>query len=282
MINLWNWFYPTRITNIKQSVNSDITIDGKIDDDPIFNLIFHFHCVRHEKVCYSIAKLEEHLSIFNGHKILTVSSPDNKFYDNLIFKLLVEKFANKENIHIIPVTNDNNTRETLHFFDKACPLLKYLLQANKQKNSYTFYGHSKGCTHAEKTYAITCWVNTLFKYNLDLFYNKIKPQLLTNKYKFIGCLKTIKGSVFEASFHYCGTFFWFNSNLIENNNYKTHDHKVGLEMWPGYMANDSECLSVFDLDNIEPYRYGYWYNLVDNRIIDRPITFSCDSIGGQL
>jgi len=282
MINkLYNWIYPTKTTDIKQTTDSDVTIDGKVENSPLFNLIFHFHCVRHEKVCYSIAKIEQHLEIFNGHRIFTVSSPDNKFYDNPIYKLLIEKFA-KKNVHIIPVTNDSVVRETLHFFDKACPLLHHLLKINKQNNSYTFYGHSKGCTHAEKTYSITCWVNTLFKYNLDLFYNKIKPELLTNQYKFVGCLKRTGSSGFGASFHYCGTFFWFNSNILDNPTYRTHEHKLGLEMWPGYIANDAECLSVFDLDNIEPYRYDYWYNLVYGRIIDRPITFSCSAIGDQL
>jgi hypothetical protein len=280
-MNLWNWFFPTKETDttVTQEPISDVAIDGEIKDDPVFNLIFHFHCVRHEKVCYSIAKIEQHLDIFNGHKIFTVSSPDNTFHNNPIFELIVKKFA-KKNVYIIPVINDSEVRETLHFFDKACPLLNNLLKAHKQENSYTFYGHSKGCTHAEKTYSITCWVNTLFKYNLDLFYNKIKPELLTNKYKFVGCLKR-NGSSFGAAFHYCGTFFWFSSNLTENT-YRTHEHKLGLEMWPGYVANDSECLSVFDLEITDPYKYDFWYNLVYGRVIERPITCSCASIGDQI
>jgi hypothetical protein len=278
MTKIWNWLYSKNISTIEQN-SPYVSIIENNEENEIFNLIFHFHCVRHEKVCYSIAKLEEHLSIFNGHKIFTISSPDDKFDNNPIFKLLIQKFA-KKNVHFIPVTNNKISRETLHFFDKACPLLTNLLEANKQEKSYTFYGHSKGCTHPEKDYVITSWVNTLFKYNLDLFYNKIKPELLTNKYKFVSCLKTENSSSLGVDFHYAGTFFWFDTSILFNNTFlRGYDHKLGLEMWPGHVASDSECLSVFNIDNLSPYRYDCWYNLVYNRTIDVPKTFPCSSIG---
>ena len=284
-MSIWNWFSSTKKDIEVSSISTEIETTSSSTDTPtediLLNLVFHFHCLQHEKVCYSISKLEEHMSIFNGHKIFTISSPDNKFDNNPIFKLIVQKFT-KYNVNFIPVVNDPKIRETLHFFDKACPLLINLLKANKQEKSYTFYGHSKGCTHPENDYAITCWINTLFKYNLDLFYNTIKPKLLTNIYKFIGCLKTSTNSSLGVNFHYAGTFFWFDTSILSDPkiSLRGHEHKLGLEMWPGLIANTEECYSVFDIEIVNsPYAYDLWYNLVYNRTIDRPTTVPCYKSG---
>jgi len=267
-----NWLFGN-----KNVINKKTPVE---DNEIKFNLIFHFHCIEHEKICYAISKIKEHIEIFNGYKIFTLSSPDNKFDNNKIFNLIIKTFES-HGVQFIPVINNVDSRETLHFFDKASPLLFQLLQANNIKSSYTFYGHSKGCTHSEKDYAITAWVNTLYKYNLDLFFNNIKPIILTHKYKFIGCLKTIYGNMFGVKFHYAGTFFWFNSELLspETKYNRGVDHALGLEMWPNTVATDEECYSVFDAMTDNPYKYDFWYNLVYNRVIDKPSTISCPKLG---
>ena len=274
---MFNWFKKKN-----DHKNSEVVL---ADDpsEPKLNLIFHFHCVQHEKICYAINKIKEHISLFNGYKIFTLSCPDNKFLNNQIFNQIIKDFSS-HGVYFIPVDNDKKNRETLHFFDKACPLLAHLLKINNANNSYTFYGHSKGCTHTEKDYAITAWVNTLYKYNLDLFYDIIKPALKTNQYKFIGCLKTTTGCALGAKFHYAGTFFWFNSNIIYDPIFLTsgRDHFLGLEMWPNMVAADDECHSVFDLTIDNPYKYDFWYNLVYNRVIDKPSTTPCKKVINKL
>lgn len=268
---MFKWFQKT--TNQSEVLGENATVT------PRLNIIFHFHCLNHEKVCYAIDKLKEHIALFNGYKIFTLSSPDNKFLNNPIFNQIIKDFS-IYGVHFIPVDNDKKNRETLHFFDKACPLLAHLLKINQVDNSYTFYGHSKGCTHPEKDYAITSWVNLLYKYNLDLFHNTIKPVIETNKYKFIGCLKTSVGNTLGVKFHYAGTFFWFDSNIIYDPIFlhSSREHVLGLEMWPNIVATDEECYSVFDLVLDNPYKYDFWYNLVYNRVIEKPSTIPCKKV----
>jgi hypothetical protein len=245
-----------------------------IEDEPRFNLVFHFHCVDHEKVWYAIAKLEQHISKFNGYKIFTLSSPNNVFINNAIFKTIITKFKDNKTL-LIPVQNDLETRESDHFFRYAMPVLISLADMPNKK-SYTFYGHSKGCTHKQKDYAITCWVNTLYKYNLDMFEELIKPNLLINKYKFIGCLKVDSGTL-DAKTHYAGTFFWFDSDITRCDWYKYRKHKLALEMWPNTIVHNNDMLCIWNTDppvEFNFYRMDYWYNLVFANILDKPTTIT--------
>jgi len=250
-----------------------------IENLPIYNLVFHFHCMDHEKVWYAIDKLSKHMDIFTGYKIFTMSSPNNRFLDNEIFNYIVDKFKNYPNVYFIPVINDLETREVSHFFNYAMPLLTRLADMSNKK-SYTLYAHSKGCSKAEKDYAITCWVNTLYKYNLDLFETLIKPNLLSNYYKFVGCMKTEVGSNLGAKYHYAGTFFWFDSDIIRYSDWhKYKKHILGLEMWPNTVVDSGEMFSVFDLPldvqrHENYYKMDYWYNLVVGNTVDQPKTTS--------
>jgi len=235
------------------------------------NLIFHFYCIDHEKVHYAIAKLKNVLHIFNGYKIITVSSPDNKFHNNHIFQKIVDSFKSSD-IYIIPVPNSNILKESEHFFYRSGPLMSSLLKNDQHKN-FIFFGHTKGCSHSEKNYAITCWVNTLWKYNIDLFYNLIKPQIESNNYQFIGCLRTTKDCYFDSKFHYSGTFFWFDAAILQNENWhQPHDHLLSLEMWPGLISDMSKSLCLFDSGDGNKYQNDLWQNLAFRRQIDAPHT----------
>lgn len=245
-----------------------------IENPTSFNLIFHFHCIDHEKVHYAIAKLKQHISIFNGYKIFTLSSPNDVFIDNIIFKKIIKTF-NDNRTFFLPVKNDLETRESSHFFQYAMPLL-IELSGMPENKSYTFYGHSKGCTRPQKDYAVTCWVNTLYKYNLDMFDSLIKPNLLINKYKFIGCLK-VNSSTLGAKEHYAGTFFWFDSDIVRCHWNRYRKHILALEMWPNTIVHENDMLCVWNT-NPPPeynfYRMDFWYNLVFANIIDKPTTVS--------
>lgn len=247
-----------------------------IDYMPSFNLIFHFHCVDHEKIFYAISKIQQHIDIFNGYKIFTLSSPNNRFFDNEIFKKIVNTFKKYDRVIFIPVNNNLKTRESDHFFVEALPLLIQLADMPNKK-SYTFYAHSKGCTHEEKNYAITCWVNTLYKYNLDLFDKIVKKELLSNKYKFIGCLKIDSKGTFGSDKHYAGTFFWFDSDIVRSDWFVHKKHPLALEMWPDTITHESDMLSLWDPSLPEDnnfYRKDYWYNMVLRGTVDQPKTIT--------
>lgn len=261
----------------KKDAGANIVEILPIEHQPKYNLIFHFHCIDHEKVWYAIEKIEQHINIFTGYKIFTLSSANNRFINNKIFNTIVNKFKNYNNVYFMPVSNSLETRETAHFFEYAMPLLIQLADMPNTK-SYTFYGHSKGCTRNPKDYAITCWVNTLYKYNLELFDTLVKPNLESNNYKFVGCLKTNVGSTHGAKYHYSGTFFWFDSDIVRGDWLKYMKHVLGLEMWPNTIVDNSEMLSVFDLpldanSSENYYRVDFWNTQVFNRVISPPITF---------
>lgn len=269
----WNKQKVLSISKNDNQNHTEISEVEPIEKPPIFNLIFHFHCADHEKVWYAISKLKQHISKFNGYKILTLSAPNDRFINNIVFKKIVNEF-NESKTFIIPVKNDLETRESSQFFQYAMPLLIELAKMPENK-SYTFYGHSKGCTHPQKDYAITCWVNTLYKYNLDMFDELIKPNLLLNKYKFIGCLKTQMNSGLGSKEHYAGTFFWFDSDIIRYNWSVYRKHMLALEMWPNTIVHENDMLCVWNTDPPPEhnfYRMDYWYNLVFANIIQRPVT----------
>jgi hypothetical protein len=236
-----------------------------------YHLIFHIHCINHEKVYYAIAKLKNSLRIFNGYKILTVSTPDNRFHNNEIFQKIVDDLYDP-NTFIIPVINTHEKKESSHFFLNSAPVLRSLLLNNDEKN-FVFFGHSKGCSHPEKDYAVTCWVNTLWKYNIDLFYNLVKPKIESGQHDFIGCIRTTDEEHLDSSFHYAGTFFWFDAKLLKTDSwFKPYDHLLSLEMWPGLISDISKSICLFDPGSGNKYRFDFWYNLVFAKIIDRPHT----------
>lgn len=252
--------------------NNFISINQEKTNDINFHLIFHIHCIDHEKVHYAIEKLKNSLSIFNGHKIITVSSSNNIFHNNIIFQKVVNIFKNK-NVHIIPVDNSLKYKESQHFFYRSAPLLKHLTQNDPDRN-YVFFGHSKGSSHEEKNYAITCWVNTLWKYNIDLFDDIVKLKICKNKnIQMLGCLKTHNNCSFGSKFHYSGTFFWFDAKLLKDDKwFCPHDHVLSLEMWPGLIADPDQSISLFDCEEGDKYRTDFWYNLVFHKKVDKPHT----------
>ena len=263
-------FKPKNQIKTTENLYTDIE---PVENSPSFNLIFHFHFVDHEKVLYAISKLEQHMHIFNGYKIFTMSSPNNRFFDNAIFRKIVNTFKKYDNVTFMPVSNDLETREVSHFFSRALPLLIQLADMPNKK-SYTFYAHSKGCTHEEKNYAITCWVNSMYKYNLDMFDQIVKKELMSNIYKFIGCLK-IPSKSLGSTKHYACTFFWFDSDIIRSDWFVHKKHVLALEMWPSTIVHESDMLSLWDPHPPEDdnfYRKDYWYNMVFNGVIDKPTT----------
>lgn len=243
------------------------------DNSINYHLIFHIHCVNHEKIHYAIAKLKNALYIFNGFKIITVSSPDNEFHNNSIFQKIIDELYDPQTI-IIPCINSSKTKESTHFFNASAPLLRSLLKDSTEKH-FVFFGHGKGCSHPEKDYAITCWVNTLWKYNIDLFFNLVKPKIESKSYDFIGCLRTTEDLYFNSSFSYAGTFFWFDSKILQQDNwYKPHDHLLSLEMWPGLVSEIKRSACLFDSGAGDKYRYDFWYNLVFSKKVSKPHTIS--------
>lgn len=240
------------------------------------HLIFHFHCVEHEKTYYAIDQLKKCTNIFNGYKIFTISSTTEPYFESKSFKALVNVVKEWNDIHLIPVDNSLSRRESEHFFNKAAPVLKALLSSkdNSYQTNYVFYGHTKGITHPENSYSITAWVNTLWKYNIHYYHDFIKPQL--PKYKFVGCLKTENFTMhgLASHCHYQGTFFWFNADILKDNTawYKNYNHILSLELWPGIITKSDECYSVFDLPEGDMYRFDYWYNQHFYGRIDKPHT----------
>lgn len=236
-----------------------------------YHFIFHLHCVNHEKIHYAIAKLKQNLYIFNGYKIITVSSPNNEFHNNIMFQKIVDELYDPRTI-IIPCINSSTTKESSHFFDKSAPLLRSLLKNDKEQN-FVFFGHGKGCSHPEKDYAVTCWVNTLWKYNIDLFFDLVKPKIESKLYNFIGCLRTDKDCYFNSSFHYSGTFFWFDAGILfQDDWYKPHNHLLSLEMWPGLVSSIDQSVCLFDVEDGNKYQYNFWYNQVFNKRVPTPHT----------
>lgn len=233
-----------------------LSLGSKQSNDCTKNLIFHFYCIEHARTFDAIHRLKHYIDLFDGHKILTLTSPNNNFADNSIFHLISNTFMN-DNVQFLLGHNHPTYRESHMFFDFAQPLL-WELDGNRD-SSYTFYGHNKGTTHPENSLAIKCWVDTLWKYNIEDYEQYVEPNF--KKYDMIGCLRLGE----KQDFHYSGTFFWFKTLLMDpaKQNYysdknKWSHNRYGVEMWPHTVTTMEETINTHEIP-LNWYRAETYY-----------------------
>jgi hypothetical protein len=197
---------------------------------------------------YAIEQLSKHLYIFDEYKHISISIPLN--YTEEDYEVLLSILEKFEKTCLITIClNDPKIREGKTFYTSHLPLLsKHIENKILSDDNYTFYGHSKGNSHETGNFGINCWVKYLWKYNIELFYSKVKPHF--GNYKFIGVNKTkVQASLPLAwfpPFHYQGTFYWFQTKILQENNWnKQTGHILDVELWPGYMVHPKEALDVY-------------------------------------
>lgn len=209
------------------------------------NLLFHFYCKKHPMTTYAIEQLSKHLYIFDGYKHISVSIPLN--YTEEDYEVLLSILERFDQTCLITIClNDPKIREGKTFYTSHLPLLsKHIENKTLSDDNYTFYGHSKGNSKETGDFGINCWVKYLWKYNIELFYSKVKPYF--GQYKFIGVNKTtLEFNLLGVPFHYSGTFYWFQTKILQENNWNRQTgHILDVEMWPGLMVKTEEAFNTY-------------------------------------
>jgi|688.fasta_scaffold340124_2 hypothetical protein len=211
------------------------------------NLIYYFY-LKNNKVLDKVTTihlnaLKHYSHLFDGEKIIYVATDNN--IDNKDEVLNLFNFLGTCDIKF--VKNDLELRESKYFIESINKI--------KDKNSLTFYGHSKGLTTEGNPDAMIDWITSMYFFNLDSMFLTEKYEKLMNTHVFSGTLRKHVSCppCVSSDWHYSGTFFWFNTKKLFD---KTLDfYKYGRFEVESFSGNHSD-LSLSDCDK----RFSYDYN----------------------
>ncbi len=188
-----------------------------------------------------------HLQKFNGKRIVVIAQGDGI----MDAQVVMNDFPSDANIDFRIVTNNVELGETPHFF----PILDELYSLNK--NEITMYAHAKGVSYDvsennERT------IRNIKKWRDRMYENALGDlstiESLLGEYACVGSFRRqehnqrVHG---DASWHYSGTFFWFNHHALYSlPEYSTHkNNRCGVESWLGHNVpiGRSACVYCCDL-----------------------------------
>jgi hypothetical protein len=234
------------------------------------NLIFYFYLKDNNRIDgtahHHLNLLKRYSHIFDGQKILylaTDKEPENKEEILSLFGFLGEityKF----------VKNDPELRESKYFI----PMINEI----RDRNSLTFFGHSKGLTTEGSPDSMMDWIISMYYFNLEPLY---LPNIWNSLYGdsvFAGILrKDIPcPPCVSSNWHYSGTFFWFNTKKVFERSLDFYKYgRFEVESFPGNHSDVSKsyCEERFTWDNNFDARYSFfWANffdrLTENELLD--------------
>jgi hypothetical protein len=177
--------------------------------------------------------LEHYRGIFDGQKIIFISG------DNLtdeFRKKSLEFFSFLEDFEYFFVQNNSETRESEYFIES--------IKKISSLDTLTFYAHNKGSTHDIRMDGLDIWIVSMFYFNLGQCFIDEVVHNLTKNYTFAGIYKKIY-EFFNATWHYSGAFFWFNTaKLVNKDNWGIIEKgRMGLESYPGRICTSEESFS---------------------------------------
>lgn len=179
-------------------------------------------------------ELRPKLGLFTGTKRIAVAVDDGT--DSLA---AVRDYLAADGIDWIERANDP-LGETNSFFDSLMPPLE-------KERGITFYGHTKGTSHA--AHELT-WVLPWTKRMYDVLLTE-SAIAATKTAPCVGIFRNRRA--FNAGFsdcpwHFPGTFFWFRNDRVFNNPvpWREHDpHRFAVEMYLGYRFGVDEGVCLY-------------------------------------
>jgi len=209
-----------------------------------YNLLYHIYLNKNNIMLkYNLFLLKEHLTKFNGKKIININYDTNVEYAKAFAHF---HFGSYHDIEIILTSNDESPlRETYVFFNKLLPKVYSL-----NEYEYTFFGHAKGVTRYQthKDLILFLWCHTLYSRNLNNFNNIAN---ILDTHTCCGTLKIDEPIHFPDNlgvfpWHYTGAFFWFNNKKIFSKP-NWHDHiqsRYGIETYLPRLVNSKEAFGI--------------------------------------
>jgi len=181
--------------------------------------------------------LRKYWGLFSGQRVVKISVEGG--YDiSPILELL------PENCQFELVKNDPNLGESEHF----------LKSLHNVSDGMTFYAHCKGVSRP-KMEGLDIWVKNLYSVNLDHV-----PDLRHKLFSGI-CGKLLPCPPYvPESFHYSGSFYWFNTAKVKERLKAIECNKYLTERFPAIIAKQDECLfGIMSSDkNLNFYQIGTW------------------------
>jgi hypothetical protein len=212
---------------------------------PVMNLWYHIAGIESFMLNFNLLELPKYVDIFDGELFVTLASGKNLLPKDWLRRSIQDSFylAGVDTQRLVIEDVDNNdSRETVHFFDKMLPRLQ-------SDGGYTFFCHSKGVSR-EACPHVSLWTDWLYQFSLAnpkvvhsiLEGNCFAGTLLTQSYDrtvdsdhTIEIARTIGGNT--VPWEYSGTFFWMNDDRLMERNFNTkYRGRWSVEAWPGQVA----------------------------------------------
>lgn len=137
----------------------------------------------------------------------------------------------------------------------------HLLHAVSREPGFTFYCHSKGCTHCRHDSASHIWCDAMAEACLDY------PELVDcalSEFDTCGAFRSrqvIGDWRTSPPWHFAGTWYWFRNDAIFNRDWLPPDNVLwGAETWPGrkFAIERSHCLFYDHAETTHLYDMGFW------------------------
>lgn len=175
--------------------------------------------------------LSPRLHLFNGKKVVAIFSDERTDAPEMVREKL-------PGFSYILLKNNPRLREVAAFE----PLMNEVIN----EPGVTFFAHAKGVTRpVNPGVSVHPWTDMLYAANLDYWpttAESLKAFPITGAFKKIG--RMFRGSI--STFHYSGTFYWFDNAKIREKNWRKIDKQWwGTEAWPGVQFKPHEAGCTF-------------------------------------
>jgi len=211
------------------------------------HLLYFVYPVRDGGVWQSnIDKLKARLDLFNGRRIVAISTECNRFPLADPDEVRDRLGADVEYIEV-PARTVPSVGQRFRYLGEVAAFVPLWekLQTYAGPGDCTFYAHAKGVTKpVNDGISVHRWGDLMYRANLDHW-----PDVaaMLERFPIVGAFKKI-GPCFgrRADFHYHGTFYWCrNADVFDRNWRKVRQRYGGTELWPGRMFKESEAGSIF-------------------------------------
>jgi hypothetical protein len=199
------------------------------------NLLYHICPMNNPMLVFNLEQLGQYWKVFTGRKIINIASGAGLLPSGEVRKMLKEHGCTDAEII---VSGNDPTRETKIFMEKLLPAVK-----SDSASEVSFFAHSKGITQPESQWCRK-WAEYMYRFNLKDV-KKVFAVLVSHT--FAGIFKTGKCPPVVPTWHYSGTFFWFNHKKLYG--LKTWNNiemgRWGVEAYPGTQvaSTDAACLA---------------------------------------
>jgi hypothetical protein len=203
----------------------------------------------------NVQELVKRIGMFNGRRVMAIVTGDGLDPPEAVREAMAG-----HDFEFIEMPNESRLREVVSFI----PLLKTV--ESLDKNSVTFYAHSKGVTRpVDSGTTVHAWTDIMYATCLD--YWPVVERMLAS-YPIVGSFKKL-GHGFQGSdsnWHYSGTYYWLRHSGVFGRKWQLVDQQWwGTESWPGVQFKPEEAGCLFrtgSVPELDLYNYSYFHGSI--------------------